>query len=198
MTGTECPKYEALPGVLGNRGIVSFISGERKSKISFWFWGTRENAEIFQRNKGTGTSTGRASNMIAFVSKTTFLGVEFHFAQKVNTGFSLNRLVLSCFISLKIKFSKWHMYETFLLNIKHCFQWMVKIFSLSFVDLKSKWFALWVNVPYDTCTRWTLRSAVHLPNTNQVFHCQTKEILDIWLFKESWAKTTVQADLSFC
>ena len=57
--------FNALPGVLGNRGIRPFISGEQKSKTEgnrgikailgnrvhrksrFWFWGTRENADFF-------------------------------------------------------------------------------------------------------------------------------------------------------
>ena len=66
---------EALPGVLGNRGTRVFISGEQgnKGKILrgtgeqrqywgtgnirkqiFYFWGTGEQANLFQGNKGTG------------------------------------------------------------------------------------------------------------------------------------------------
>ena len=69
--------YEALPGVLGNRGIRAFISGEHGNKghilrgtgeqrqywgtgknkktIFFDFWGTGEQANLFKGNKGTGT-----------------------------------------------------------------------------------------------------------------------------------------------
>ena len=66
---------EALPGVLGNRGKRVFISGEEGSKgqilrgtgeqRQYWgtgnirkqifdFWGTWEQANLFQGNKGTG------------------------------------------------------------------------------------------------------------------------------------------------
>ena len=73
--------HEALPRVMENRGIMPVISGggggggagEHKSKnkgirgtnailgsrehrkLRFWFWGTRENAEIFHRNDRRGT-----------------------------------------------------------------------------------------------------------------------------------------------
>ena len=67
---------EALPGVLGNRGNRAFISGEQGNKgqilrgteeqRQYWgtgnirkqifdFWGTGEQANLFQGNKGTGT-----------------------------------------------------------------------------------------------------------------------------------------------
>ena len=67
--------FEALPGVMGEQGnnVIYFRgTGETKSKnegnrgtnvilgsseytkLRFWFWGTRENAEIFQGNKGRG------------------------------------------------------------------------------------------------------------------------------------------------
>ena len=67
---------EALPGVLGNRGNMSFISGEQGNKgqllrgtmtilgnreykkTIFDFWGTGEQANLFQGNKGTGTPLG--------------------------------------------------------------------------------------------------------------------------------------------
>ena len=68
---------EAFPGVLGNRKIRPFISGEQGNKSLklketgetkafwgnrehrksiFWLWRTRENAIFFQGNKGTGTT----------------------------------------------------------------------------------------------------------------------------------------------
>ena len=60
---------------MGNRGIRPFISGEQGNQSlklkgtgeqrqfwgtgnienQVWFWGIRENADLFQRNKGTGT-----------------------------------------------------------------------------------------------------------------------------------------------
>ena len=64
---------EALPGVLGNRGTRAFISGEQGNKGQilrgtktilgnrehrkqiFGFWGTGEQANLFQGNKGIGT-----------------------------------------------------------------------------------------------------------------------------------------------
>ena len=64
---------EALPGVLGNRGKRVFISGEQGNKgqilrgtktilgnrehkkTNFDFWGTGEQANLFQGNKGTST-----------------------------------------------------------------------------------------------------------------------------------------------
>ena len=64
---------EALQGVLGNRGNKAFISGEQGNKgqilrgtktilgnrehkkTNFRFWGTGEQANIFQGNNGTGT-----------------------------------------------------------------------------------------------------------------------------------------------
>ena len=69
---------EALPGVLGNRGTRAFISGEQGNKGQilrgtgkqgqYWgkgnienifdFWGTEEQANLFQGNKGTGTPLG--------------------------------------------------------------------------------------------------------------------------------------------
>ena len=67
---------EALPGVLGNRGTRAFISGEQGNKGQilrgtktilgkrehrkqiFDFWGTEEQANLFQGNKGTGTPLG--------------------------------------------------------------------------------------------------------------------------------------------
>ena len=73
---------EALPGVLGNRGTMAVISGEQGNKgqilrgtgeqRQYWgtgnirkqifdFWGTGEQANLFQGNKGTGTPPGRAS-----------------------------------------------------------------------------------------------------------------------------------------
>ena len=76
---------EALPWVLGNRGGRVFISGEQGNKgqilrgtgeqRQYWgtgnirkqifdFWGTGEQANLFQGNKGTGTPPpppGRAS-----------------------------------------------------------------------------------------------------------------------------------------
>ena len=77
---------EALPGVLGNRGKRVFISGEEGSKgqilrgtgeqRQYWgtgnirkqifdFWGTWEQANLFQGNKGTGTPPpGRASLLL--------------------------------------------------------------------------------------------------------------------------------------
>ena len=75
-------QVEALPGVLGNRGTRAFISGEQGNKgqilrgtgeqRQYWgtgnirkqifdFWGTGEQANLFQGNKGTGTPPGRAS-----------------------------------------------------------------------------------------------------------------------------------------
>ena len=69
-------RKEALPGVLGNRGNRAFISGEQGNKgqilkgtreqRQFWgtgnirkhvfdFFGTGEQANLFQGNKGTGT-----------------------------------------------------------------------------------------------------------------------------------------------
>ena len=77
--------YEALPGVLGNRGTRAFISGEQGNKgqilkgtgeqRQYWgtgnirkqifdFWGTGEQANLFQGNKGTGTPPGRASCIV--------------------------------------------------------------------------------------------------------------------------------------
>ena len=68
--------YEALPGVLENRGKRVFISGEQGNKgqilrgtgeqRQYWgtgnirkqifdIWGTGEQANLFQGNKGTGT-----------------------------------------------------------------------------------------------------------------------------------------------
>ena len=38
-----------------NRGTKVIFGSREHWKIRFWFWGTRENAEIFQGNKGTGT-----------------------------------------------------------------------------------------------------------------------------------------------
>ena len=72
--------YEALPGVLGNRGIMPFISGEQGNKSlklkgtgeQRQFLGTRNKGyrdfdlgeqgkmPISQGNKGTGTPSGRA------------------------------------------------------------------------------------------------------------------------------------------
>ena len=70
---------EALPGVLGNRGKRVFISGGQGNKCQilrgtgeqrqYWgignirkqifdFWGTGEQANLFQGNKGTGTPLG--------------------------------------------------------------------------------------------------------------------------------------------
>ena len=70
---------EALPGVLGNRGNRAFISGEQENKgqilrgageqRQYWgtgnirkqifdLWGTEEQANLFQGNKGTGTPLG--------------------------------------------------------------------------------------------------------------------------------------------
>ena len=67
---------EALPGVLGNRGKRVFISGEQRSNFEgnreqrqYWgtgnigkqifdFWGTGEQANLFQGNKRTGTPLG--------------------------------------------------------------------------------------------------------------------------------------------
>ena len=69
-------KSEALPGVWGNRGNRAFISGEQGNKDQllrwtgeqrqywgtgnirkqiFHFWGTGEQANLFQGNKETGT-----------------------------------------------------------------------------------------------------------------------------------------------
>ena len=78
---------EALPGVLGNRGTRAFISGEQGSKgqilrgtgeqRQYWgagnienqifdIWGTGEQANLFQGNKGTRTPPpGRASKMLS-------------------------------------------------------------------------------------------------------------------------------------
>ena len=71
--------YEALPGVLGNRGNRAFISGEQGNKGQilrgtgeqrqyrgtgnirkqiFDFWETGEQANLFQGNKGRGTRLG--------------------------------------------------------------------------------------------------------------------------------------------
>ena len=68
--------YKALPGVLGNRGNRAFISGGQRNKGQilrgtgeqrhYWgtgnirkqifeFWGTGDQANLFQGNKGTGT-----------------------------------------------------------------------------------------------------------------------------------------------
>ena len=76
---------EALLGVLGNRGIRAFISGEQGNKgqilrgtgeqRQYWgtgsirkpifdFGGTGELANLFQGNKGTGTPPGRASSTV--------------------------------------------------------------------------------------------------------------------------------------
>ena len=57
---------EALPGVLGNSGNRAFISGEQGNKSQILrgigeqrqYWGTGEQANLFQRNKGTGTPLG--------------------------------------------------------------------------------------------------------------------------------------------
>ena len=76
-------KTETLPGVLGNKGKRVFISGEQGNKgqilrgtgeqRQYWrtgnirkqifnFWGTREQANLFQGNKGTGTPLGGPQN----------------------------------------------------------------------------------------------------------------------------------------
>ena len=44
-TGEHKSKYE------GNRGTNVILGSREHSKLRFWFWGTRENAEIFQGNK---------------------------------------------------------------------------------------------------------------------------------------------------
>ena len=73
-------RNEALPGVLGNRGIRPFISGERGNKSlklnrgtkavlgngehrksRFWFWGTRENADFFRGTREQVPPPRRAS-----------------------------------------------------------------------------------------------------------------------------------------
>ena len=64
---------EALPVVLGNRGMRAYFSGEQRSKNEgnrgtkailgnrehrksrFWFWGTGDKGHLFQGNKGIGT-----------------------------------------------------------------------------------------------------------------------------------------------
>ena len=66
-----CWTSETLPGVLGNRGKMVFISGEQRNKGQilrgtketgdirkqiFDFWGTGEQANLFQGNNGTGTT----------------------------------------------------------------------------------------------------------------------------------------------
>ena len=88
----QIPIYEARPGVLGNRGTRTFISGDQGNKgqnlrgtgeqRQYWgtgnirkqtfdFWGTGEQANLFQGNKGTGTPPppGRASFMIERTEK---------------------------------------------------------------------------------------------------------------------------------
>ena len=73
------------PGFLGNRGTRAFISGEQGNKgqilrgtgeqRQYWgtgnienqifdIWGTGEQANLFQGNKGTGTPPGRASKSV--------------------------------------------------------------------------------------------------------------------------------------
>ena len=80
LISIDCPHlFEALPEVLGNRGERVFISGEQGNKgqilrgtgeqRQYWgtgnirkqifdFWGTGEQANLFQGNKGTGTPLG--------------------------------------------------------------------------------------------------------------------------------------------
>ena len=40
----------------GNRGINVILGSRKHKQLRFSFWGTRENAEIFQGNKGIGTT----------------------------------------------------------------------------------------------------------------------------------------------
>ena len=54
----------------GNRGANVILGSREHRKLKSWFWGTRENAKIFQGHKGRGTSPahtppqpGRASRM---------------------------------------------------------------------------------------------------------------------------------------
>ena len=79
-------EIEALPGVWGNRGKRAFISGEQGNKAQilrgtgeqrqYWgtgnirkqvfdFWGTGEQADLFQGNKGTGTPLGGPQNQLS-------------------------------------------------------------------------------------------------------------------------------------
>ena len=53
VTGEHMSKNER------NRGTKVIFGSREHRKIRFWFWGTKENAEIFQGNKGTGTPTSR-------------------------------------------------------------------------------------------------------------------------------------------
>ena len=85
---------EALPGVLGNRGNRKFISGEQGNigqilrrtgeqrqywgtgnirKHIFNYWGTGEQANLFQGNKGTDTPPppGRASLNTTFYARSS-------------------------------------------------------------------------------------------------------------------------------
>ena len=67
---------EALPGVLGNRENRAFTGEQRQywrtgniRKQIFDFWGTGEQANLFQGNMGTGTPPGRASPKYAMTIK---------------------------------------------------------------------------------------------------------------------------------
>ena len=49
-----------MPNFEGNRGAKTILGNREHKKQIFDFWGTGEQANLFQGNKGTGNTPGRA------------------------------------------------------------------------------------------------------------------------------------------
>ena len=50
----------------GNRGTHVILGSSEHRKLRVWYWGTRENANIFQGNKGIGTPLGLIDDIFLF------------------------------------------------------------------------------------------------------------------------------------
>ena len=63
---------EQMPNFEGNRGIKTILWNREHKKQIFDFWGTGEQTNLFQGNKGTGTPNGRASFVLSNTGQKSF------------------------------------------------------------------------------------------------------------------------------
>ena len=78
--GEHKPKNEGI------RGTYEILGCRDPRKLRFWFWGTRENADIFQGNKGRSTTLPGRACLLALHYENTPIQIywKFYHQKKVN------------------------------------------------------------------------------------------------------------------
>ena len=96
---------------IGNRGTKAILGNREHRKSRFWFWGTRENTDFFQWNKGRGIPPpplpphpGRASTVKPVLKATHIKQSPVFKGQFLQVPKMDNKCKLTCFIPSPLSF----------------------------------------------------------------------------------------------